>query len=1323
MRLQTRAHRGEPRRQSRSRARAWGAAILAVTPGLVTPQAWGVVRTWVVTSGNWSTPSNWSGGVVPTSSDDAGILGAVGLNARSAIYDYTGPPVTLLFFRLDGSIAGNGPNTLTQGANTLRTATEQIGISDRGLYNLSGGTNTVDGLLTLGMNTGTFLGRGTISISGTGVLSAGSIIVGDAGTGNIILNGGTVSSGNVIVANTGLGQVEHSSGSFLMSQFSVLRIAAGSLSSGAYNLSGSGFSSVLSAGSIIVGDLGSATFTQTGGVGTSTASGIRIGNGAGGRGVWSLSGGSVVSPQFIVGNNGSGTVNHSAGFNNATTSFVVGSGTTSIGVYNLSGTGQLTTFQSPTVSIGSSGVASFNHSGGTFNCDASTLVLGVQSSGSGVYTLNGAGASLRSGGVTIGQNGTGIFNQSDGDHRISGSTNELRLGSGANSTGVYTLSGGNLSVSGDEFIGVSGAGTFIQSGGSHGVGGDQDIGPSFGSGTGTYLLSGGSLSVFGRQTVNTNGQFIQTGGTNQVSSNALNVEGSYALSNGTLIAQNLNVSGSFVQTSGTTNVGLEAILPGFPTTNGALGIGGGRYQLAGGTLNAFGASGAVFSGSFEHTAGVNNFNGLLLIGFPGAAGAAGTYLFNGGSLSVNPATIVLSNGNELLLDGLLLSEGGTFASNAPGGIFHGKFTQGGGTVTGTLRNAGTFVFNSGTFDGQLINLGTAIVNGGSFAPAMGLINEDDASLEGFGTIAAALTNRGSVTVRGSLAVASISNTGSITVPATSSLVPGVVDNLGQIHLTGGRLLGSGSISNNAGVAGGGGMIAGGGTISLNLVQNGGIIRADDPSRPLVITSPISITNPSSQMIVASNSMLSLQQPLSNSGIISLQSPGSRLIGGAITNTGTIKGSGEIANQLINSGILRAEGGELIISGPNASNLAAGQIQTGSNAIRFTQGLGVNLGRISMLGGEVDFGSGSMTNNGTLTGRGAILAGNLINAGTFILSGATTDIFPPITNQGRITVVGNGAATFYGPVNNSAGTINIALGSMAAFLAPVTGLGSITGPGSRHFESTASSGAINANGTTVVGPEGNLTTSVLRDQTLWIFGRAQQVPDGTPAGVCRVNTLLIDGTAENWTGRWDLADNDLIIDAASLATTSSQIKSGLENGGAFDWLGPGIGSTQANVQNTTAGSFLYGLGVVLNDLAQVGGSGPIYTSFAGQSLTGNEILVKFTYFGDADLSGSIDATDYSLIDNGYVNSLSGWINGDFDYSGSIDATDYALIDNAYVNQAGPLAEALIAEHVRMFGGEYLAALRAVQSGVIPEPASVMMFMLGAWSLKRSGRQER
>jgi hypothetical protein len=261
--------------------------------------------------------------------------------------------------------------------------------------------------------------------------------------------------------------------------------------------------------------------------------------------------------------------------------------------------------------------------------------------------------------------------------------------------------------------------------------------------------------------------------------------------------------------------------------------------------------------------------------------------------------------------------------------------------------------------------------------------------------------------------------------------------------------------------------------------------------------------------------------------------------------------------------------------------------------------------------------------------------------------------------------------------------------------------------------------------TSVYPGARLEANHIRQNRLDINATAVAMTrvNGGPTGTSRIRTLNIDPAG----GALDLNDNDLIVTGGTLATITGQIKTGLENGGAFDWLGPGIRSTEANVRNAVAGSFLYGLGVILNDLAQVGGVGPIYASFSGQVTSGiNDVLVKFTYFGDADLSGAVDATDYSLIDNGYVNGLSGWLNGDFDYSGVIDATDYALIDNAYVNQSGVLAETMIAQHTRLFGGEYLAALAAVRSGVVPEPLSFwpcLLPLIPACSYRRPGRPGR
>ena len=61
-------------------------------------------------------------------------------------------------------------------------------------------------------------------------------------------------------------------------------------------------------------------------------------------------------------------------------------------------------------------------------------------------------------------------------------------------------------------------------------------------------------------------------------------------------------------------------------------------------------------------------------------------------------------------------------------------------------------------------------------------------------------------------------------------------------------------------------------------------------------------------------------------MISLQGPGAVLGGGTITNLGTIKGAGQIANIITNSlGTIRAENGELDFTAAAITN-SSGQIQ-------------------------------------------------------------------------------------------------------------------------------------------------------------------------------------------------------------------------------------------------------------------------------------------------------------------------------------------------------------------------------------------------------------
>jgi hypothetical protein len=74
-----------------------------------------------------------------------------------------------------------------------------------------------------------------------------------------------------------------------------------------------------------------------------------------------------------------------------------------------------------------------------------------------------------------------------------------------------------------------------------------------------------------------------------------------------------------------------------------------------------------------------------------------------------------------------------------------------------------------------------------------------------------------------------------------------------------------------------------------------------------------------------------------------------------------------------------------------------------------------------------------------------------------------------------------------------------------------------------------------------------------------------------------------------------------------------------------------------------------------------------TSFEGQAVLASDVLLKYTYYGDTNLDGKVDGTDYSRIDNAYLSAATGWYNGDFNYDGHIDGSDYTLIDNAFNTQ--------------------------------------------------------
>ena len=199
-----------------------------------------------------------------------------------------------------------------------------------------------------------------------------------------------------------------------------------------------------------------------------------------------------------------------------------------------------------------------------------------------------------------------------------------------------------------------------------------------------------------------------------------------------------------------------------------------------------------------------------------------------------------------------------------------------------------------------------------------------------------------------------------------------------------------------------------------------------------------------------------------------------------------------------------------------------------------------------------------------------------------------------------------------------------------------------------------------------------------------------------------------------TGSANVTNNAFIFHNASIATNMSSLaqytgylSTGIFGHNAFDpvddvWNGYGINSGNAQAYFDVNGSVLFGVGIMSNDLGVfLGDPGSygtaIYSSFLGHAVTNTDVLMRYTFEGDADLSGVIDATDISLAANGFNNALGGWNNGDNTYQGFVDATSFSLLANAFNNQDGSIPPPLVGD--------------GKAPGVVPEPGSLGLLMIG------------
>jgi hypothetical protein len=319
---------------------AAAAALLPRASALATTDIWKETGT-----ADWNTAGHWSSDQIPQNGDTV-IVGVSNSITFTVTYDYTGAAATLATLALNINNTGGGIATITMGADTLTSIVEEVGDSasstnGEGTFNQSGGTNQAgfggtgdvdDQGLFLGVNPtdkgfyiltgGTLTATGNtpeyIGASGIGVFNqSGGLNTIDGGgvpldigenpgaTGTYILSNGTLAvQGVENLGQSGSAIFNQSGGTNTVTSgngYNQLDLGAYPGATCSYTLSGGSVSvSGTSGADEYISAESSSYFNQTGGtntVGNGNSGLLNIGGtivGEGITGSYSLSGGALI---------------------------------------------------------------------------------------------------------------------------------------------------------------------------------------------------------------------------------------------------------------------------------------------------------------------------------------------------------------------------------------------------------------------------------------------------------------------------------------------------------------------------------------------------------------------------------------------------------------------------------------------------------------------------------------------------------------------------------------------------------------------------------------------------------------------------------------------------------------------------------------------------------------------------------------------------------------------------------------------------------------------------------------------------------------------
>jgi hypothetical protein len=167
---------------------------------------------------------------------------------------------------------------------------------------------------------------------------------------------------------------------------------------------------------------------------------------------------------------------------------------------------------------------------------------------------------------------------------------------------------------------------------------------------------------------------------------------------------------------------------------------------------------------------------------------------------------------------------------------------------------------------------------------------------------------------------------------------------------------------------------------------------------------------------------------------------------------------------------------------------------------------------------------------------------------------------------------------------------------------------------------------------------------------------------------------------------DITNNHFVINypkgSDPIATIRQYIDSGYDGG---TWLGTGIVSSTIRT-----GEANYGVGYA--DSADPGNPA---------ALASNQIEIKFTLLGDANLDGKVNGIDFAILAANLNQSVTRWDQGDFNYDGRVNGIDFTEMANNFDEGASE------ADIVAL---DAFAAENGLMADV-PEPAAMAIAALG------------